>query len=218
MKTVLFDLDGTLTDPRQGIVRSIQYALEKAGHAVPAEEDLLWCIGPPLQESFPGLVPGLSKEGCSQLIGYYRERFGVEGMYENSVYPGILGLLDRLSRKNRLFVATSKPRFYAEKIADHFQFARFFTQIFGSELSGERSNKGELIRFILDQKKPRPEDCVMIGDRLHDIRGAKAANIASIGVTWGYGSFQELKEAGADHICQSVDELTEIIGTSPSRS
>lgn len=207
MKTVLFDLDGTLTDPRDGIIRCIQYALEKGGYPVPPEEELLWCIGPPLYESFPQLAPGVTEAGVHELVALYRERFAVKGMYENAVYPGILDLLRQLQGRKQLFVATSKPHFYARKIAEHFGFAEYFQHVHGSELSGVRSKKGDLVKYILEHEGLAPEDCVMIGDRYHDINGGKAAGTRTIGITWGYGSREELREAGANQIVDQPADL-----------
>jgi phosphoglycolate phosphatase len=205
-RALLWDLDGTLTEPRDGIIRSIQYALEKSGRAAPPESELLWTIGPPLQESFATLVPEADALENRRLVELYRERFADVGIFENSVYPGIRELLGTLS-EFRHFVATSKPWVYAEPILKRFELAPFFTRIYGAELSGERSNKGELIEHLLRQEGVPPREAVMIGDRKHDILGAKRAGIASIGITWGYGSPEELSEAGADALAASPEEL-----------
>lgn len=203
---ILWDLDGTLTDPRKGIIGCFQHALRLAQHQVPREEELLWVIGPPLQQSFAKLLPRATDAQVWELIAKYRERFSDVGMFENEVYAGILELLSSLrDRKN--YVATSKPRVFAEKIITHFELTEFFARTHGSELNGERSDKGELIRFVLAQEGIAPERAVMVGDRKHDVLGAKAAGVASIGVTWGYGSREELEGAGADHVFDSPRQL-----------
>jgi phosphoglycolate phosphatase len=200
IENILWDLDGTLTDPKEGIIQCIQYALDKADYIPPAMDQLLWCIGPPLHDSFLKLVPGSTKEEANTLVNFYRERFANIGIFENVVYPYISHLLasQKISKQNIL--ATSKPHIYANKILSHFDLIQYFSAIHGSELSGERSDKGELIKYILQNENLNHDTSIMIGDRMHDILGAKKAGIASIGITWGYGSMEELKEAGADFI------------------
>jgi len=205
IKNILWDLDGTLTDPKFGIIRCIQYAIERFGKEVPPFEQLFWCIGPPLYESFPKLVPNASREDILMLVDLYRERFSDIGMYENEVYLGIPELLNELQQKH--YVATSKPHVFAKKILSHFKLTPFFSNIHGSELNGVRSDKGELIKFILDNESLDPNKTVMIGDRKHDIIGAKKLGLKSIGITWGYGSTDEHVEAGADFIFNTPQEL-----------
>ncbi len=201
---ILFDLDGTLTDPAEGITRCIQYALEKAGHPVPGKQELLPWIGPPLDESFGAYVP---KGNPQALVALYRERFADVGLYENKVYPGIKELLESLHVDKKLYLATSKPHFFAKKILEHFGLAHYFTAIHGSELSGERTDKGELIQYLLKTENLQAQDCLMIGDRKHDTIGAKKNGILSVGVLWGYGPREELVEARADHIFATTQEL-----------
>ena len=203
---VLWDLDGTLTDPREGITRCFQHALRSADLAVPGEQELLWIIGPPLQQSFAKLIPQATEAEVWRLVEKYRERFADVGMFENEVYGGIPELLAALKGR-RHYVATSKPRVYAEKILAHFQLSSFLSGTYGSELDGRRSDKGELIGFLLETEKIAPQEAVMIGDRKHDILGAKTAGLESIGVTWGYGSREELEGAGADHVFDSPHQL-----------
>ncbi len=192
--TLLFDLDGTLTDPLVGITRSIQYALDKMGAAVPAAEDLRWCIGPPLWDSFSVLLDTNDRSVQDQAVGHYRERYTVEGLYENTLIDGIVPLLeDLVARGMKLFVATSKPHAYAGKIVDHFGLAPSFGKVYGSELDGTRSAKTELIAHILAEEGLRAEECVMIGDRKHDLIGAHANQVAGLGVMWGYGTREELE-------------------------
>ncbi len=208
---ILWDLDGTLIDPKEGILRSIQYALEKFGRPVPEMDELLWCIGPPLYESFPILVPETDHQGVRRLVDLYRERFGDVGLYENIVYSHIPELLSKVSAKKKLFTATSKPHVFAKKILQHFQLDHHFEHIHGSELSGERCEKADLIRYILETEKLNPEETVIIGDRKHDIVGAKKAGITSIGITWGYGSHEELTSAGADYVFDRPEEIEQFI-------
>lgn len=210
MRTVFFDLDGTLTDPRPGIVRSIQHALRRLDRPVPAEQDLLWCIGPPLRESFVHLLGG---EAAADLaVGYYRERFGDVGLYENEIYPGIVRLLEKLLEAGwTLHVATSKPHVYARRIVEHFALNTYFGEVFGSELSGERSDKSELLAHALRESTASSVESVMIGDRSHDMLGAVNNGLTGIGVLYGYGSREELVRAGARTIVARVDELGSVL-------
>jgi len=191
----LFDLDGTLTDPKAGITRSVQYALERLGRPVPEADALTWMIGPPLIAGFTELLGG--PEDAPEAVRLYRERFSDVGLFENEVYAGIPALLARLRDEGvRLFVATSKPHVYARRIVEHFGLAPFFREIYGSELDNRNTDKRDLIRHILAQEGFDPAGAVMIGDRKHDAVGARTNGLAAIGVTWGYGSRQELQEAG----------------------
>lgn len=210
--TVLFDLDGTLTDPKAGITRCIRYALETLGHPVPDENTLLWCIGPPLRESFKRLLNSTSDELVSEALRLYRERFNQKGKFENHVYPYIPHTLESLKTSGaKLFIATSKPTVFAEQIAVHFDLAQYFKGIYGSELSGERSDKKDLIAHIIRSERLDPSTTLMVGDRYHDMVGAKHNTIKAIGVTYGYGSPDELRQAGADAIVDSPAELSTIL-------
>jgi phosphoglycolate phosphatase len=207
MKPHLFwDLDGTLTNPRVGIVRCVQYALQKANLPVPPEADLLWVIGPPLQDSFAQLAPQASESEVWELVDKYRERYSETGMFENEVYQGIPELLGSVTPKKN-YLATSKAQAFARHILDHFQLAGFFHGAYGSEFDGRRSDKAELIQYILETEKIAAAEAVMIGDRKFDIIGAKKTGMLSIGITWGYGSREELESAGADAIVDSPEEL-----------
>lgn len=206
----LFDLDGTLTDPKTGITRSVQYALERLGRPVPHADDLTWMIGPPLVASFAELLG--SPAEAQEAVRLYRERYGDVGLFENEVYAGIPLLLRTLQERGvRLFVATSKLQVFARRIIDHFDLSRFFVEIYGSELDNRNADKRDLIRHILDQKRFDPARAVMIGDRKHDAIGAKANGLASIGVTWGYGPREELLAAGIDRLVDTPDALEEPI-------
>lgn len=192
--TVLFDLDGTLTDPFAGITRSIQHALAALGAVVPPAEELGWCIGPPLWDSFAVLLNSSDKELLDQAVALYRERYTVTGLYENELISGIAPLTRKLSEAGfSLYVATSKPHAYAGKIVEHFGLMPDFIRVYGSELDGTRSAKAELIAYLLAEEGREAGQCVMIGDRKHDLIGANANGLRSIGVLWGYGSREELE-------------------------
>jgi phosphoglycolate phosphatase len=193
---LLFDLDGTLTDPKEGITASIRFAMQGLGMPLGAEVDLDWCIGPPLQQSFAKLL-GLP-ERSAEALALYRQRFGTVGKFENKVYPGIEDALRQLSQRASLYVATSKPSLYAAQIIQHFGLAHYFKQVHGSEMDGRNTDKAELIASIMAQHALDPATTLMIGDREHDIIGARKNGLRGIGVLWGYGSREELMGAGAD--------------------
>ncbi|MEC5145113.1 HAD family hydrolase [Chitinophaga sp. 212800010-3] len=206
-RNVLFDLDGTLTDPAMGITRAVQYALAKTGINEPDLSKLLPFIGPPLQHSFMEIYH-YPEDRAWEAVNAYREYFGTTGIYENERYPGIPELLQSLQQQGRqLFVATSKPQVFADIVVKHFDLESWFTAIYGSELDGTRSDKGELISYVMATENLLPEDTVMIGDRKHDIIGAQKNGIAAIGVGYGYGSTKELQEAGAGRIFNTVADL-----------
>ncbi|HDX9579585.1 TPA: HAD family hydrolase [Bacillus pseudomycoides] len=206
--TFLFDLDGTLTDPKEGIVNSVKYALRKMGIDEQNDEQLLSFIGPPIQHSFASMY-GMNEKQVIGAVTYYREYFKTTGMFENHVYEHIPSVLQELkSAGKRLFVATSKPTIFAKQILEHFQMAHYFEAIVGSNLDGTRIAKADIIQHILhtyhDLEK---EHVVMIGDREHDIIGATQVGIDSIGVMYGYGSKEELMAAGATHIVKDVENI-----------
>jgi phosphoglycolate phosphatase len=206
MRTIYFDLDGTLTNPKPGITRSIQYALERLGQAVPGEDELTWCIGPPLHASLKKLLG--SDELADRALTLYRERFADIGLFENETYHGIQETLSALAASHpRMFVATSKAAVYAERIIDHFGLRPYFEQVFGAELDGTRTDKTELLRHALETAKVDPAQAIMIGDRSYDIVGARSNGMTAIGVLYGYGSEEELKSAGAHHICATHPHL-----------
>lgn len=212
MHTIYFDLDGTLTDPKPGITRSIQYALKTLGQAVPTEDELTWCIGPPLHASLKKLTG--TDELADRALLLYRERFSDVGLFENEAYGGIEETLSALAATSpRMFVATSKPRVFAERIIDHFGLRRYFVRVFGSELDGTRVDKGDLLAYALDEEGVDPRTSVMIGDRSHDVVGARRNGMTAIGVLYGYGSEAELRDAGAHHICAAHPELLDRCAT-----
>jgi phosphoglycolate phosphatase len=207
-KTAFFDLDGTLTDPKEGITKCIQYALEKMDADVPENDDLTWCIGPPLLHSFELLV---GKDRAGSAVNLYRERFSDIGWQENLLYPGVRKTLEQLSGAGwRLFVATSKPHIYARKIIRHFQLSSYFETVYGAELDGTRSDKSELLKYAISDSQAKGT-LTMIGDRKHDVIGALANQMTVIGVTYGYGSLQELHQAGATRIVNHPTELLPLL-------
>ncbi len=210
-KWVFFDLDGTLTDPMIGITSSVKYALEKFGIEVQYLKDLIPFIGPPLKDSFMEFY-GLSEEEAEQAVSYYREYFGPRGLYENEVYPGIKEMLLHLERVGfDLAVATSKPTEYADRILRHFGLREHFTVVIGSELDGRRSNKADVIAYALRRTQVSADEVIMVGDRKHDMIGAEKCKVDCIGVTYGYGSRQELEAAGATYLVDTVGQLEEKI-------
>lgn len=212
---ILFDLDGTLTDPKEGITKSVQYALKEAGIDEPDLDKLEPFIGPPLKDSFIQFY-GLSEEQAEQAIKKYRERFEHTGIFENVIYAGIPEMLRKLkARGKRLAVSSSKPGVFVEKILEHFEIKQYFEVIVGSELDGTRAKKEEVVEEALRQLmggvEVTPEKVAIVGDRKFDIEGGHANNISTIGVTYGYGGMEELKEAKADYIVDSVEGLQSLL-------
>ncbi|QXX86371.1 HAD-IA family hydrolase [Acinetobacter lwoffii] len=209
IKNILIDLDGTLTDPKVGITTSARYGLEKIGHPISDEINIDWIIGPPLKAS---LAKILNVEAdhvlAEQALMGYRERFAVKGLYENHVFEGVAETLAELKRRGyRLFVATAKPTVYAKQILEHFDLAQYFTDIHGSELNGDRTNKAELIQYILAQQQLQADQCMMVGDREHDIFGARHNGIETIAVSYGYGSQEELEVAQPKYKIDRFNQL-----------
>ncbi len=203
-RTLFFDLDGTLTDPREGILRSIRHALDRLGREVPDDEALLDCIGPPLLDTFRKLV---GEDASRDALAHYRERFAASGWQENRLIDGIGGALGRLSERGAvLYVATSKPRIYAERIVTHFGLGEYFAAVFGAELDGTRADKRELLHYA-KRMTGVGDDAAMIGDRRFDILGGRANGMRTVGVTWGFGSRRELEAAGADLLIHEPPEL-----------
>lgn len=207
-KYLLFDLDGTLTDPMKGITNSVAYALEYYGIHVEDRTALCSFIGPPLKDSFMEYY-GFEDKKAQEAVWKYREYFSDKGIFENEVYQGIPQLLKELTGRGRtLIVATSKPTVYARQILEHFELDRFFTDVQGSNLDGTRVNKDEVIAHALRVNQVSdPGEAVMIGDRKHDILGGKKCGLDTIGVLFGYGSLREMEDCGADRIAKSVEEL-----------
>lgn len=212
MHNILFDLDGTLTDSSLGITRCVQYALDRLGRPVPEAEDLLFCIGPPLIDSFTALLPGEPRTLAREAVALYRERFDRVGKFENQVYAEIPEALETLFEQGfSLILATSKPEIFARQILEHFGLSPFFSGIYGSRLDGSLCDKGELIGHILQTENLRKTMTIMVGDRMHDMIGARSCKIAGIGVTYGFGSETELREAGADYLVDTPLHLPDLL-------
>lgn len=209
---ILFDLDGTLTDPKEGITKSVQYALRTFGIEEPDLDSLEGYIGPPLYAGFME-HHGFSREDAEKAVWKYREYFEKQGIWENRRYPGILEMLAALAAQGKVIaMATSKPENFANMIAERFEMAPYFTVIAGSIYEGGRTKKAEVIQYALEcLGNPPLDEVVMVGDRKHDIEGAAEVGVDSIGVLYGYGSREELENAEAGQIAESVEELTGIL-------
>lgn len=208
---LFFDLDGTLTNPALGITNSFKYAYKYFGMEIPSYEKLCTFIGPPLVETFKNNF-GFDDKKAEEGVKVYREYFSTKGLFENSVYPGIENLLEKLKKNQKhLVVATSKPELFAFQILEHFNLSKYFDFICGSLMDESRSEKSEVISYALEKcKNLSPEKILMIGDRKHDILGAKKNGIKSCGVLFGYGTKEELENSGADFICKNIEELEKI--------
>jgi phosphoglycolate phosphatase len=210
-QTILFDLDGTLTDPKPGITNCIRHALQGMGIEPASADELTWCIGPPLRASFKKLLATDDDALAERAITLYRERFAPIGLYENEVYEGIPQLLASLHQAGHtLLVATSKPHVYATEILRHFDLARYFAKVFGAELTGG-DKKSELIGKAIAAVGFDVKRAVMIGDRDVDILGAKQHAISAIGVAYGYGGIGELQGAQPHAIAATVGELRSLL-------
>jgi phosphoglycolate phosphatase len=205
---VLLDLDGTLTDPRAGIVRCLRYALERLERPCPAEAVLASYIGPPLRGTFQSLLATSDRAMIERAMELYRARFAEVGLYENEVYEDIPAALDALGRAgHRLFVATSKPAVFAERIVRHFALDQHFAGVYGPTLEGRLDDKAELLAHLLQTEGLAATEVVMVGDRRTDVVAARTNGVRSIGALWGYGSREELLAAGADALCVAPGEL-----------
>ena len=209
---LLFDLDGTLTDPGEGITKSVAYALEKMGHPPLDQKTLYDFIGPPLVDHFME-VCGFTKDEAMQAVGHFRAYFTPQGIFENRAYDGIGDLLRTLQEQGRkLIVTTSKPEPFAVKILKYFDLAQYFDAVVGSTFEETRTYKWEIIaHFLRLDPGVEPKQMVMIGDRKHDVEGAHRNKIPAIGVSYGYGGRKELEQAGADWVVDSVAELKELL-------
>jgi phosphoglycolate phosphatase len=209
---LLFDLDGTLTDPYEGITRCISHALLALGRPVPPQMNLQWCIGPPLKNSFAKLLASNDDKLAEKALAIYRERFGSVGLYENELYEDIPETLSVLREMGHiLYVATSKPTVYATQIIEHFDLQQYFKAIHGSELDGTRNEKTDLISHILQNEEIASSSTLMVGDREYDMIGAKANGVCGLGVLWGYGTQDELEASGADACVSHPKELKTVI-------
>jgi len=209
---LFFDLDGTLTDPREGITRCIAYALERMGTEPPPLGALERYIGPSLFLSFRELLDTDDDERVRAAVALYRERYTDKGLYENRVHEGIVAALDGFSSDGRrMLVVTTKPTVFARRVVEHFGLAGYFADVVGAHLDGSRSDKAELIGYALTTHRLTASECVMIGDRNDDMRGACRTGIRPVGVLWGFGSAEELREAGAAALCARPRELSSAV-------
>ena len=211
-KYILFDLDGTITDSMEGITKSVQYALSKFEINVDNLNELCKFIGPPLKDSFMKYY-NFSEKEAERAIEFYREYFEKNGIYENLVYDNIEEIFKSLKEQGKyLLIATTKPTFFAEKILAYFNLSHYFELVSGSNMDGTREKKDEVIEFALKEKNITDySKVIMIGDREHDVIGAKKLGIESIGVLYGYGDYNELSSSGADYIVKDVQELKELL-------
>jgi len=208
MRHLFLDLDGTLTDPAPGIGACFVHSARALGHTELTEANVRRYIGPPLREAFEEILGTREPARVEEAVRIYRERFSTIGLFENAVYPGVADTLARLcAAGHSLSIVTSKAAVYAERIVDHFELRRYVPRVYGAELSGERSTKAELVAHALAGERLVPAQACMIGDREHDVRGARAHAVVAIGVTWGYGTRAELEAAGADRVVDTLDEL-----------
>ena len=207
--TYFFDLDGTLTDSQEGILKCVRYALESRGITENDYEKLKRFIGPPLTNAFMEIY-GVDGRVANELLHKYRERFSTVGMFENKLYDGVYDMLKNLkAERHTMAVVTGKPQVYSEKIAEHFDIAKFFDAIVGPDLSNIEEGKVSLVKRALELTGGK--NAVMIGDRKFDIEGAKANNISSVAVLYGFGSREELEAAKADYFAESVHDLQNLL-------
>lgn len=211
---IFFDLDGTLTDPAEGLTNSIAFALARHGIVIEDKMSLQRHIGPPLFDTFENEY-GFSHEEAAQCVDDFREYFRPKGIFENKVFPGIPEMLQRLiALGKQLYVATSKPELFANQILDHFDLSQYFEVVAGGTMDESLIQKPDILRCALKRAKiTKTDTCVMIGDRRHDILGGHEVGMRAIGILYGYGSREELSAAGADAIADNLDELIEIIQT-----
>lgn len=208
-KTILFDLDGTLTDSGEGIINCATLALRHFGLPIPSYTDMRTFVGPPLRDSF--IRFGVPADQADEAIRVYRSRYIPTGMFENTPYPGIRELLEALRAEGyTLYVATSKPEEMSVTILEKFDLAKYFCRICGASIDSSRSTKDAVIAYLLESSGAK-EDMVMVGDTKYDILGAKAHGIPAIGVGWGYGKVEEMEDAGAAGIAETMDELIGLI-------
>lgn len=208
-KTILFDLDGTLTDSGEGIMNCARLALSHFGLPIPDEKEMRTFVGPPLADSL--IRHGVPAEKTEEAIHIFRERYSAVGKFENFPYPGIDTLLRRLkSQGHRLYVATSKPEIMAVEIMDHFNLSRYFLRICGADLGESRATKDAVIAYLMENCG-RDKNMIMVGDTKYDVKGAAVHGIPTIGVTWGYGEKEDMVKAGAAAIADNMDELFDLL-------
>ena len=208
--TLLFDLDGTLTDSTEGIVRCLEYALERMGFDIPEDKNKF--LGPPLYRSFAEFC-GMNEEQVNEAVRIFRERYSTVGLFENRVYEGVPEMLKRLrDGGKRIMVATSKPEVYAVRIFDRFGLSQFFERVGGANINGTRNDKDEVIEYVLEKAGISDRSSVlMIGDRRQDVIGAHKTGLKCMGILWGFGSIEELTEAGADFIAETPEKAADML-------
>ena len=208
--TLLFDLDGTLTDSTEGIVRCLEYALERMGYDIPEDTNIF--LGPPLYRSFAEFC-GMNEEQVNEAVRIFRERYSTVGLFENRVYEGVPEMLKRLrDGGKRIMVATSKPEVYAVRIFDRFGLSQFFEIVGGANINGTRNDKDEVIEYVLGKAGISDRSSVlMIGDRRQDVLGAHKTGLKCMGILWGFGSIEELTEAGADFIAETPEKAADML-------
>ena len=211
-KYILFDLDGTIIDPKEGITKGVQFSLQAFGIQVEDRDTLTPFIGPPLWDSYKKYY-GFNQEEAKLAVAKYREYFAPKGIYENVLFDGMVELFEKLKKANKqLILATSKPTVYAQRILEYHNIGDYFSFVGGCELDGRRSTKGEVIQYVFENMKITDiQNAIMIGDREHDVIGAKETHMDSIGVCYGYGSLEELTNAGATYIAKDVEELSRLL-------
>ena len=203
---VLFDLDGTLTNPKEGFVNCIRFALAKLGIEIEADTNLESYIGPPLHSTFSKLCE--NESSAEHAMSLYRERYSSKGLFENHLYEGITECLEKITgTASSIHVVTSKPTVFSERIIEHFDLNQYIDVVYGSNLDGSLSDKTELLDYVLESEKILPQDAVMIGDRRFDMIGAKNHGIWALGVLWVFGTEAELQSSGADGLCAHPDEV-----------
>jgi phosphoglycolate phosphatase len=214
LRNLLFDLDGTLTDPAEGITSCYRFALEGLNHPPLSRDALLSFIGPPMRENFKAVLGASDQELIERAVALYRERFALVGLYENELYRGVREMLTQLRAAGfRLYVATSKVTEYSVRILEHFHLAEFFISVHGATPDGSLDDKADLVARLLRVEEIDAASSLMIGDREHDIRAARRNGVASVGVTYGYGSRAELAAAGADFICDTPEDVAALLLT-----
>ena len=211
MKNILFDLDGTITDPFLGITKAVAYSLNSFDIRINGLDELTVFIGPPLDESFQKYY-GMNEEKSWQAVEKYREYYSQIGLFENEVYEGMEDFLKSLIDSGKdLYICTSKPYIFAKKIIEHFGLTKYFKGIYGAELDGTRKNKKDVIAYCLQQERLNVDDCLMVGDRKHDVIGAHLNRIECVGFLYGYGSKEEFENNDCEYIAKNLKELKEVI-------
>lgn len=208
---LVFDLDGTLTDPLPGIAGCLRYALGRLDRPCPDDDALGIYIGPPLRGTFATLLGTTDHTLIEAALRFYRERFAAVGLFENRVYDGVPGMLDRLQVVGPLLVATSKMAEYAERIVRHFGLSPYFAGVYGAEPGGHFDDKADLLAHLVRRERLTAERTIMIGDRVFDVAAARANGLRAIGALWGYGSERELREAGATQLCATPEALPSVV-------